>query len=73
MTAATGVGDTLNPTTLAKALWNNQEDSIKNAGFQDADALEVHLQHIVDVYSEGEVYDNNSTIRNTKGAIVQTA
>ena len=63
----TGIDDEgieLNANSLADAIWNNENDIAMKNGFESADDVEKHLQHIVDVYSNGNVYDKRSNVIN---------
>ena len=73
ISSASKVEEPMNSTTLSKVLWSEKKDVIEKAGFKSVDELEVHLQHVVDVYSLGNIYDNSSSIRKMNGQIVEQA
>ena len=56
----------LTSTTFAAQLWEDKQEVLETNGYKTVDAVEEHLQHIVNIYSLGQVYDEHSNIEATR-------
>ena len=65
-------GEALTAKSLADSIWTNANDIATNNGFEASANIENHLQHIVDIYSGGKVYDGESNVINMNGGSVIT-
>jgi hypothetical protein len=61
------------PAKLAKSIWNEYEKLARGAGLLTEKEVLDYLQRIVDIYSLGNVYDNDRNIIDFGGSIVQSA
>lgn len=55
-----GIDGTLTTGSLAASLWLNQEDVAWRTGFQSVSNPKARLQHLVDIYSRGKIYNDKS-------------
>jgi len=63
-------GKELNANTLASAIWEHNNEVAQKNNFKSSDDIEEYLQHIVDIYSNGSVYDRNSNVINMGTGII---
>ena len=63
------VEGTLSATILASALWDHNNDLAQKAGFNFLEDAKIHMQHIMDIYSQGKEYDTNSNIIGMSGKL----
>ena len=60
--------------TLADAIWEHKREvAQKVAEYQAADEIKKHLQHIIDIYTLGKVYDTHSNVVVMSGRVIERA
>lgn len=63
----------LSAKSLALSLWSHHEDIATKNGFKSADDVGRFMQHVVDVYALGLIYDGQSNIIDMTGRLVVDA
>ena len=58
---------------FSEVLWEEELCIMEKNGFESASDVEQHLQHVVDVYSYGMVYDKHSNTIDMSGRLVHEA
>ena len=70
---ASGIDGELSANSLARKIWNEKNDIVTADGFSCVQDVEQHLQHIVNVYCRGRVYNDNGNLVDIRGRYFEKA